>query len=111
MNVTKMVENFKPKKRNKMKKIVLIVYMIILCSVVLYSEPPTNVEIHIDNNNSVLSWSDSTNADLYYIYRSTKPDTDFVKIDSVIVTTYTDTEAELGDKYDVVPLNWSKVNV
>lgn len=83
MNLTNLFEKFKLKKGSKMKKIILIVYTIILCSVVLYSEPPTNVEIHIDNDNSVLSWSDSTNADFYNIYRSTKPDTDFVKIDSV----------------------------
>ena len=82
-----------------MKKNVYVFCMIILCSVLLYSEPPTNVEIHIDNDNSVLSWSDSTNADFYYIYRSTKPDTDFVKIDSVNVTTYIDSGAVIENKY------------
>ena len=82
-----------------MKKNVYVFCMIILCSVLLYSEPPTNVEIHIDNDNSVLSWSDTTNADFYYIYRSTKPDTDFVKIDSVNVTTYIDSGAVTGNKY------------
>lgn len=99
MNITNLFEKFKSKKGDKMKKIVLIVYMIILCSVVLYSEPPTNVEINIDNDISTLSWSDSTNADFYFIYRSTKSDTDFVKIDSVIVTTYIDSGAGFENKY------------
>ena len=87
------------KKESKMKKNVYVFCMIILFSVLLYSEPPTNVEIHIENDDAVLSWSDTTNADLYHIYRSTKPDTDFVKIDSVNVTTYIDSGAVAEIKY------------
>lgn len=82
-----------------MKKIIIVVYIIILCSVVLYSDTPTNVEINIDNGNSVLSWSDSTDADFYNIYRSTQPDTGFVKIDSVTVRTYIDIDAGFENKY------------
>ena len=99
MKVTKIIVKIKPMKGDKMKKIVFGVFMIILCYALLYSDPPTNVEINIDNGNSILSWSDSTNADFYFIYRSLRPDTGFVKIDSVTVTTYIDSVAGFEDKY------------
>ncbi len=94
-----MIEKFKPMKGEEMKKIILVVCIVILFSVALYSDPPTNVVINIDSDNSVLSWSESPNADYYNIYRSTKPDADFVNIDSVIVTTYIDSEAGVENKY------------
>ena len=82
-----------------MKRFILVLCCFVLGLQVIFADTPTDVTISVIGTNINISWSDSTNADMFYIYRSTYPDSGFVKIDSVNVTTYIDSGAVTGNKY------------
>ena len=73
-----------------MKKIILAFCLIVLYSQIVYADIPTNVTISVIDDDIHLSWSDTNDSDIFYIYRSAFPDSGFVKIDSTPDTSYTD---------------------
>ena len=90
---------FTSNKGNYYNKMFLSLFFILFFYKLLISEVPGDVELIIENNNAVLSWTESTNANFYNIYRSSFPDVDFVYIASVTYNTYTDNEASSDTKY------------
>ena len=82
-----------------MKKIIVLISLMVLCSYMLFAEPPMYVTPSVSGNDIIIEWSDTTNADMYYIYRSTEPYNNFSKIDSSTSTTYTDIGAAGDTKY------------
>jgi len=82
-----------------MKKVIILLCFSFIFTALLTAVPPFAVSTNVSGDDVVLTWSDSTNADIYYIYRSLQPDSNFTKIDSVADTTYTDVDAALESKY------------
>jgi len=83
-------------KGEKMKKISILLFFVFVCSYFVFADifiPPTDITVSIVDNDVMLAWSDSTDADMYYIYRSTQAYTDFGIIDSSLTTDYIDEDA------------------
>jgi len=77
-----------------MKKIIVLCILIISLSYYLLAQPQYDLSIEVYDNDIYLLWSDTTDAYMYYIYRSTEPYTDFDIIDSSFITCYTDIDAK-----------------
>jgi len=62
-------------------------------------ESPTNLNAAVSGNDIILSWTESVNANIYYIYRSTNPYSGFTQIGISLTTSYTDNGAANVSKY------------
>ncbi|NOR45615.1 MAG: hypothetical protein GQ534_08535, partial [Candidatus Delongbacteria bacterium] len=54
------------------------------------ADPPANIVILRNDTNTILSWDEVTDAIKYYVYRSKKPDIDYVEVGTNTTNTFTD---------------------
>ncbi|MBN2790759.1 MAG: hypothetical protein JXR69_11260 [Candidatus Delongbacteria bacterium] len=54
------------------------------------ADPPSNIIVTRNETSTVLTWDAVTNAINYYVYRSDKPDIDYVEIGTATSETFTD---------------------
>ncbi len=79
-----------------MKRLILL--LIVFCTQLVFSNSPTDITISESDNNIIISWSYSTSADMYYIYRSTYTYSGFVRINGTPATFYID----IGDCNEIM---------
>jgi len=82
-----------------MKNFVLVFVYFVLGFQLVFADTPIDVEITVDGDDIDLSWDDPAESEMFYIYRSTEPNSGFVKIDSSLTTEYTDIGSGTGTKY------------
>jgi len=81
------------------KKIIFVLACFIISIQIVFADIPIDVTISVNGINLDLSWANSPNTDMFYIYRSANPNSGFVKIDSSFTTSYTDIGSGNGMKY------------